>query len=49
VQHPPNLKRHSVIQVDRYYFVMGGYNFICPNGTGPGEILNTEMHVTVNL
>jgi len=46
-QHPPKLKRHEVIQVGRYFFVMGGFDFQCDNGVGPGQIFNYNVHVLV--
>jgi hypothetical protein len=46
VERPPKLKRHGAVQVDQHFFVMGGYDFICPNGVGPGEVLNMKVHIT---
>jgi hypothetical protein len=44
-QHPSKLKRHGAVQVDKYYFVLGGYDFVCP---GPGQVHNHDVHVTTN-
>jgi hypothetical protein len=45
VEHPSKLKRHGAVQVKENFFMMGGYDFICP---GPGQIHNKRVHVTRN-
>jgi galactose oxidase-like protein len=46
---PPGAKRHGGVQVGKYMYVMGGWEFVCtPEGVGPGQVFNREVYRFLN-
>lgn len=41
----PRLKRTAAAVVDEKMYVFGGWDFQCPNGTGPGQVFSTDVWV----